>query len=106
MSTVTYVYPISRYGALETEVEAPYSEEESDVMAFYQKEIPADIQKLILEEHYANPEDDGWGYIKEGIIERDPSAGPVCFWEIMGDLKYYEGLEKLGENKYYVVLGS
>lgn len=102
-----YTYSITRYGDVETTIEtANLLVDEKAIMAFYEEVITSDDRERILAAY--NQEDffDGFDYIKENLAERDIDLPPCKYSELMGDCRFYEGLETIDENHFRVLLGS
>lgn len=102
-----YTYPITRHGELETKVaRETFTDKKKDVMAFYQQEISDEDRERILIGYEDGTVADIFGYIKDNLIDRDEEDEPCKYWELMGDCRFYEGLENLGDGCFSVLLGS
>ena len=104
----SYTYPITRYNELTTVVhrDTPLPDNEEEVMAFYDQYISSEDLDRIIDGYNSGEVSDTWDYIKDHIIDRDPSLEPCRYREIMGELKYYEGLSQTPDGSYKVDLGS
>ena len=81
MGTYTYIYPITRYGELETEVIADtFFESEEDVMQFYQKPISQQDRKRMLEFLEEDPDADVFQYL---ATLRDSPNEEVTYGSVM-----------------------
>lgn len=71
MSKYIYVYNITRYGELQTEVE--YDEmlvDEKEIMKFYYRIVTEEDRKRILEAYKKGEVSDVFGYIENNLIEK------------------------------------
>lgn len=103
----TYIYPITRYSELTSRVQRQiFTNKEHEIMQFYDTYISDSDMTLIINAYKQGNIQDNFDYIKNNIIERDPCKDKCKYYEIMGDLQFYEGLENLGFNTYDVQLGS
>lgn len=102
-----YVYYITRYSQVATTIESetPLTTKKQ-VMAFYQREINESDMARIIKAYNKEGFSDGFDYIRDNIINRDPELGPCKYHEIMGDCQFYEGLVEIKDRVYEVCLGS
>jgi hypothetical protein len=127
---VTVIYPITRYSELKSEVQFDLSSDRdrikfADPMHFYQDPLTEDEQNRILQAYTNGEIDDTWGYVKDYLIDRDldpreefarrfnekfgsivPNVTGVIRRSLMGDCQFYEGICRVGENRYEIMLGS
>jgi len=104
----TYIYPITRFGELETTIvrNTKLSDTEDDVMSFYDDDISQKDLERIIKAYNSGRIQDIFNYIKTNIIERNPRYGNCTYSEIMGGCHHYEGMTKIGENTFKICLGS
>lgn len=102
-----YTYSITRYGGVESTIETPSSlTHKREIIAFYKREITAADRALIIEAYNIQGFLDGFDYIKNNLIEREPHRGPCKYAELMGGSRFCEELGKIGDNHFSVLLGS
>lgn len=102
-----YEYDITRYGEISVTVERnEYTENEKDIMAFYNTEITAAHKQLIIEGFNNEEIADTFNYIKDNLIDRPSSKPPCTYKELMGDCQFFEGISKESNGHYGVILGS
>jgi len=75
-------------------------------MDFYDREISDADMEMILEEFNEGRVADILGYIRDNIVNRDPSLPPCEYHEIMGDCQWFEGLSAISDTVFSVDLGS
>lgn len=100
---VTLQYPITRYYRVYVDVKFPkLPKTKEQIMKFYERIVSKEHRKLILAAYNQDPSRD---HNRIACCFRDEEF--TCpYSELMSDLRFYEGLEKVGENVYKVKLGS
>lgn len=102
-----YIYDITRYGNVQTTIETSYPlTQKREIMNFYKRVITAADRERIIAAYNMQGFFDGFDYIKDNLIERDPQKEQCQYWELMGDCQFYEGLSEISENRFSVLLGS
>lgn len=104
---ISYTYPITRYGELETTIKLNcFTEKKRDVMKFYERDVTNEDIKRILKGYHDGQIVDVFNYIRDNLVLRDPSLHQCKYFELMGDCRFYEGITKIDSDHYYVDLGS